>query len=121
MRDEGLAGLPARKRFRRPIERISPTDLVERNFIREQPDQLWVTDITEYLTRPGKLYCAVLLDAFSRRVLGWSIDAALVVVHERSDLEVLLARVEIRTCDAGPAPGSASRSDNRTELGGPEC
>jgi hypothetical protein len=35
-----------------------------------------VTDITEHPTREGKLYCAVVLDNFSRRVVGWSIDAA---------------------------------------------
>ena len=39
------------------------------------PNQLWVTDITEHPTREGKVYCAVVLDAFSRRVVGWSIDA----------------------------------------------
>jgi putative transposase len=37
---------------------------------------LWVTDITEHPTREGKVYCAVVLDAFSRRVVGWSIDAS---------------------------------------------
>jgi putative transposase len=37
---------------------------------------LWVTDITEHPTREGKVYCAVVLDSFSRRVVGWSIDAA---------------------------------------------
>jgi transposase InsO family protein len=36
---------------------------------------LWVTDITEHPTREGKVYCAVVLDTFSRRVVGWSIDA----------------------------------------------
>ena len=44
-------------------------DLVERQFGREQPDRLWVTDITEHPTREGKLYCAVVLDVFSRRVV----------------------------------------------------
>src|SRR5207302_1298807 len=48
-------------------------DLVGRVFIRERPNQLWVTDITEHPTREGKVYCAVVLDAFSRRVVGWSI------------------------------------------------
>ena len=38
------------------------------------PNQLWVTDITEHPTREGKVYCAVVLDAFSRRVVGWSIS-----------------------------------------------
>jgi len=36
---------------------------------------LWVTDITEHPTREGKVYCAVVLDTFSRRVVGWSIDS----------------------------------------------
>ena len=39
-----------------------------------EPDRLWVTDITEHPTREGKLYCCVVLDTFSRRVVGWSID-----------------------------------------------
>jgi putative transposase len=50
-------------------------DLVERQFARSRPDQLWVTDITEHPTREGKVYCAVVLDVYSRRVVGWSIDA----------------------------------------------
>ena len=50
-------------------------DLVDRAFARDAADQLWVTDITEHPTREGKVYCAVVLDAFSRRVVGWSIDA----------------------------------------------
>jgi transposase InsO family protein len=49
-------------------------DLVERMFRRQGPNQLWVTDITEHPTREGKVYCAVVLDAFSRRVVGWSIS-----------------------------------------------
>ncbi len=49
-------------------------DLVDRMFIRERPNQLWVTDITEHPTREGKVYCAVVLDTFSRRVVGWSIS-----------------------------------------------
>jgi putative transposase len=36
----------------------------------------WVTDVTEHPTREGKLYCAVVLDAWSRRVIGWSIDGS---------------------------------------------
>ncbi|WAU78465.1 DDE-type integrase/transposase/recombinase (plasmid) [Streptomyces sp. Qhu-G9] len=42
----------------------------------ERRDQLWVTDITEHPTFEGKVYCAVVLDTFSRRVVGWSIDAS---------------------------------------------
>jgi putative transposase len=50
-------------------------DLVERRFDRPAPDQRWVTDITEHPTREGKVYCCVVLDVFSRRVIGWSIDS----------------------------------------------
>ncbi|MFJ1536617.1 DDE-type integrase/transposase/recombinase [Streptomyces mirabilis] len=49
---------------------------MERNFTRQAQDRLWVTDITEHPTFEGKVYCAVVLDAFSRRVVGWSIDAS---------------------------------------------
>ena len=50
-------------------------DLVDGDFARPQPDRLWVTDITEHSTREGKVCCAVVLDTFSRRVVGWSIDS----------------------------------------------
>ena len=52
-----------------------PLDLVDRQFRRDRANELWLTDITEHPTREGKVYCAVVLDAFSRRVVGWSIDS----------------------------------------------
>ena len=76
MRDAGLVGLPLKRRFKRASRAITATDLVERSFERQRPNQLWVTDITEHRTREGKLYCCVVLDTHSRRVVGWSIDAA---------------------------------------------
>lgn len=48
-------------------------DLVNRGFDPEGPDQLWCMDITEHPTSEGKVYLAVVLDAWSRRVVGWSI------------------------------------------------
>src|SRR5262245_38807701 len=51
-------------------------DLVNRDFARTEPNRLWLTDITEHPTREGKVYCAVVLDAFSRRVVGWAIDSS---------------------------------------------
>ncbi|MCH7670129.1 MAG: IS3 family transposase [Acidobacteria bacterium] len=72
-----IAGLPGNRRRRRRIPG-APTalDLVDRQFARSEPDRLWVTDITEHPTREGKVYCAVVLDTFSRRVVGWSIDSS---------------------------------------------
>ena len=76
MRRAGLAGVSGRPRFRRVPNVATASDLVERQFGRREPDRLWVTDITEHPTREGKLYCAVVLDVWSRRVVGWSIDAS---------------------------------------------
>ena len=74
MQRAGIAGRNgARKRY--GIRSLATADdLVDRMFVRERPNQLWVTDITEHPTREGKVYCAVVLDAFSRRVVGWSIS-----------------------------------------------
>lgn len=76
MRRAALQGLPNKRRFRTRVQVATATDLVERSFSRSEPDQLWVTDITEHRTREGKVYCCVVLDVFSRRVVGWSIDSA---------------------------------------------
>ena len=75
MRRAGLAGATGRPKCRHAKPDQIAADLVDRTFARTEPNQLWVTDITEHPTREGKLYCAVVLDSFSRRVVGWSIDA----------------------------------------------
>jgi putative transposase len=76
MRRAGLAGVNGRPKWRHAKPDQIAADLVDRQFSRSGPDQLWVTDITEHPTREGKLYCAVVLDAYSRRVVGWSIDTS---------------------------------------------
>jgi putative transposase len=74
MRRAGLAGRTGAPKRRGIAGVATVDDLVDRGFRRERPNQLWVTDITEHPTREGKVYCAVVLDAFSRRVVGWSIS-----------------------------------------------
>ena len=49
-------------------------DLVNRKFHRLRPNSLWVTDITERPTREGKVYCCAVMDTYSRKIVGWSID-----------------------------------------------
>src|SRR5690242_3319367 len=49
-------------------------DLVDRDFVVDGPNEIWCTDITEHLTKEGKVYCAAVIDVFSRRIVGWSID-----------------------------------------------
>lgn len=72
----GIKGLPGTRRPKSRHQTPTAGDLVNRMFTREQPNRLWVTDITEHRTREGKVFCAVVLDAFSRRVVGWSIDSS---------------------------------------------
>jgi putative transposase len=76
MRRAGLQGLTGRPRFRRVPNVATSSDLVTRDFGRSRANELWVTDITEHPTREGKVYCCVVLDAWSRRVVGWSIDSS---------------------------------------------
>jgi len=75
MRQAGLRGVSRRRGARTTIRnedaRPAP-DLVERKFSAQGPDQLWVADITYIPTWAGFVYLAIVLDAWSRRVVGWS-------------------------------------------------
>ena len=58
--------------------RVRPaSDLVDRNFRADAPDRLWVADIAYVPTWAGFLYLAVVLDAFSRRIVGWAMGSDL--------------------------------------------
>jgi putative transposase len=76
MRQAGVRGLYVRRRrgctVRNP-DADSAGDLVNRQFTATAPNRLRVTDITEHPTAEGKLYCAAVMDVYSRRVVGWSI------------------------------------------------
>ena len=54
---------------------VRPPDLVNRNFTAERPDALWVTDLTYVPTRTGMAYVCFIVDAFSRRIVGWRVAA----------------------------------------------
>jgi len=76
MGELGLKGLPTRRLPKGArMAQVTSLDLVRREFRREGPNQLWMTDITEHPTREGKIYCCVVLDAFSRLVVGWSVKS----------------------------------------------
>jgi len=86
MREHGLQGVTRRRRGKRctraergPIS----DDLVHRQFRPDRPDRLWVQDITQHRTAEGWVYMAVVIDAWSRRVIGWSIAD-----HLRAELVV---------------------------------
>jgi putative transposase len=85
MRVAGLQGVSRRKcrtTVRDETARPAP-DLVARQFAAPGPDQLWVADITYVPTWAGFLYLAVVLDAWSRRVIGWAMES-----HLRTELVV---------------------------------
>ena len=75
MRELGLKGLPGPKKGYKNLKNARTCeDLVQRQFSASAPNELWLTDITEHPTAEGKLYCCVVLDLFSRKVVGWAID-----------------------------------------------
>ncbi len=102
MREVGLEGGSRRKWVcttqRRPDARPAP-DLVERDFTADEPDQLYVADITYVPTWAGFLFLAVVLDACTRRVVGWAmanhlrtelvLDALNMALHQRRPTNVI--------------------------------
>jgi putative transposase len=95
LRDMGLMGLP-RKRFRCTTDsahdlRIAP-NVLARNFEAERPDACWTTDITYVWTWQGWLYLAVVLDLFSRRVVGWAMQPHLRTELALEALQMALGR-----------------------------
>jgi putative transposase len=93
MRQAGIAGIHRRRGrgcTRRDPDATPSDDLVKRHFAVDEPDRLWVMDVTEHPTDEGKVYLATVLDAFSRRVVGWSIAD-----HIRSELVVDAVEMDI--------------------------
>jgi len=84
MKAAGLWGVSRRKWVATTVRergaRPAP-DLVERNFVAAAPNRLWVADITYIPTWAGFLYLAVVLDTFSRRIVGWAM-----ATHLRTEL-----------------------------------
>ncbi len=93
MQADGLQGVSRRKAttttIRSTRDRPAP-DLVERDFTADAPNGLWVADITYIATAVGFLYLAVVLDAFSRRIVGWSMANHLRTELVLSALEMAL-------------------------------
>jgi putative transposase len=108
MRIAGLAGR-CPKRFRRTtIPAVTPAaqppDLVRRDFKPRAPNRLWISDITYVRTWEGWLYLAVILDAFSRRVVGWALAD-----HLRTELAT--DALQMALTSRRPAPGLIHHSD----------
>jgi putative transposase len=111
MRQAGLVGCHRRRPVRVRTTRRDPAatpapDLVERSFAAPAPDRLWVADITYLPTEhDGFLYLAVILDVFSRRVVGWS-------MQDHLHTELILAALEMAIGKRQPAAGLIHHSDH---------
>jgi putative transposase len=108
MRHAGLRGSLRGRRMRtthrRALQQAAAPDLVNRNFSAEEPDRLWVADITYVRSQEGFLYLAFILDAYSRKIVGWSM-----ATHLRSELVIEALRMAIAR--RKPAPGLVHHSD----------
>jgi len=107
MRAAGLVGCYRRRQVRTTV--VDPTrapapNLVARNFTAPAPDRLWLGDITYVATHEGWLYLAVLLDAHSRRVVGWAMAD-----HLRTELPLDALAMALRS--RRPSPGLVHHTD----------
>ena len=112
-----------------------PEDLVQRDFRAERPNQLWVSDLTYVATWRGFVYVAFVIDAFSRRIVGWRVSHSLrsdlaldaleqalferdaaerdrLVHHSDRGVQYLSIRYTERLAEAGIEPSVGSRGDS---------
>ncbi len=112
MRQEGLEGCHRRKKTPRTTCRdpraVPAPDLVERDFTPQARDRLWVADISHLPTREGFEYLAFVLDAYSRRLVGWAMASHLRTELVTDALDMALWRRQ-------PAPGLIHHSDRGSQ------
>ena len=80
MRDLGISGVRRGRRFKTTIPDDAadrPADLVNRQFVADRPNQLWVADLTYVSTWRGAVYAAFVIDVFSRMIVGWRVSNSL--------------------------------------------
>ena len=138
MRELGLRGAIRGRRLKTTIPADvseQPLDLVERDFSAERPNQLWVSDLTYVATWRGFVYVAFVIDAFSRRIVGWRVSNSLksdlaldaleqaiydreeaardrLVHHSDRGVQYLSIRYTERLAEAGIEPSVGSRGDS---------
>jgi putative transposase len=111
MKERGIVG-EMRKRWRHPAS--SPTDVLcppntlNRGFAVAAPNRVWASDITYIRTWEGWLYLAVVIDLFSRRVVGWSMQS-----HMQTD--IVLSALTMAVGQRLPGPGLLQHSDRGSQ------
>ena len=107
MKADGLEGVSRRRKIfttRRDPDASAAPDLIDRNFRAGGPNQVWVSDITYIPTWSGFLYLAVVLDVWSRRIVGWAM-----ATHLRAEL--VLRALDMAVAERKPA-GVIHHSDH---------
>jgi len=104
-----IYGLPGPARVKRLRGIATADDLVNRKFHRLRPNELWMTDITEHPTREGRVYCAAVMDAYSRRIVGWSIDS-------RQDSTLVVNALDMAIRNRRPEPGGIVHADHGVQF-----
>lgn len=137
MRKEGLEGVRRGKKHKTTISDRStprPADLVDRNFVADRPNRLWVADLTYVRTWAGFCYVALVIDVYSRFIVGWALAAHLktelalealemaiwrrdaeldgLVHHSDRGSQCTSIRYTERLADAGIAPSVGSVGDS---------
>jgi putative transposase len=95
MRQAGIHGVKKRKKGRPPRRDLRPLpspDLVDRQFVADGPNELWVADMTYKLTGEGWAYVATITDVWSRMCVGWAISHRIDTDLAMSALELALSR-----------------------------
>jgi putative transposase len=111
MRDAKLAGIHRRRLIgttRRNPEHEPFPDLVQRQFTVTSPDRIWVNDMTQHPTAEGWLYLVVVIDAFSRMVVGWAMG-------DRPTTELVLRSVTMAVRKRRPPVGLIHHSDHGSQ------
>lgn len=111
MRQHGLVGVHRRKNRKKPIQdpqRPAFDDLIQRDFTATAPNRLWLADITQHPTAEGWLYLAVVVDAYARKVVGWSFA-------EHLGAELVVDAVSMAVQNRKPATGLIHHSDHGSQ------
>jgi transposase InsO family protein len=107
MREAGLAGRPKR-RFKvttqRDVRHPVARNLLKQDFSAQRPNQVWASDITYVSTLQGWLYLAVVMDLYSRKIVGWSMD-------ERMSRHLAIDALTMALADRQPAKALIHHSD----------
>lgn len=111
MRESGLRAKSARKYKATTDSKhnlpVAP-NLLKRDFVAERPDAVWVSDITYLWTREGWMYLAVIIDLFSRKVVGWSL-------RERMTADLVCEALDAAVCLRRPRRGLVFHSDRGSQ------